>query len=991
MFFGIDKNRNTIFCLVIVLLLYFSGTKKASAAGPVVWVEDGMTRVFKNDTAKVNQTITLFSAKNEYESFQIIVKAPSGNNLTNVKVTVSNLTGPNSAVIQASNLILYREHYLYVTQGSKHYNGETNKPLGPGWYPDALIPFKHPDTHSDLSGTLDAVPFSLAPGENQPIWVDIYTPVNTSPGVYQGTATVTSTQGSATVNIILNVWNFTLPKKNSLKGNSTIGVYNNRISIIELLKHRANPKTVPLADERFLIDNYGLQMIDVFRASGATRFTCNASPAPPVAEVQAEVAKHQPDLFLYNSYANEVFACAGTASTFLAWAKNLRLGGIHPAIVTHPLDVFMGPDLNNTAADIWSLLPKNYDIAKTNVEKLVNNPTTEIWAYNPLVQDGYSPKFTVDFLPINYRIMQGFINQSLGFTGTKFWRIDNWGTDPWNNTELSRVDAPGEGHLVNRGDDVGLPSRIVPGFRLKLYREGSEDFDYVELLKQQGQGQFALDTIRTAGTDFRNWTKDKNVLLAARKVLGDKLSGSSVNPTLTPTSVQSTGFSKPLQINASVFNSFYNNLGPFYVRGMMLTSINNTVYTQLENIKNSGLSISDFRLGIGSISFLNSLDITRLKNIGVSTLAYNPEGGHTPTDEFSKRFDNSDTNPIVQFAQWGESNGFKTLWAPLRNDADSTSNSVVTRIYSSGLDGISLQEQQFIEKSCPDVRTAKVKETFARHRQLSGKPIETSIQIMANRCLAADSLSCGLIIDYPYKHCRLFIDAIESEIDSLSIWPSTDDIGLITILRSGSQLPTPTLTPTPTGTPTPTPTPTGSVGSTKLKFKLVLPDIIPATISIPAADVQVEIQDGTSVIGVANAGLIRSGNYFQTVTEAAFNISRSKTYNVSVKTKISLRRIFNNVTLTGSQTLDCTVASNPACGELISQKDTKLLLSGDSDGFIASSGSYNKIDSADLQALASFFNQPATGQAARTDFNLDSNVNVSDLEILGRNYGGVGD
>lgn len=549
--------RFTLRILITLILLILYSSRAVIAAGPIVWVEDGMTRVFKNDPIRTNSSITLYSAKNEYEPFQIIVKAPSGNSLTNVNVSVSNLSGPNGAVISSQNITMYRAHYLYVTQGSKHYSGETNIPLGSGWYPDALIPFKDPATQADLTGSLDAVPFSLAVGVNQPIWVDLYTPPNTLAGLYSGTATVTSSQGSAVVNINLNVWNFTLPKKNSLKGNLTIGNNNTRINIIELLKHRANPKSVPLVDERFLIDNYGLQMVNSFRASGATRFTCNASPAPSIAEVQAEAAKHQPDLYLYNSYANEVFACAGTAPTFLAWAKNLRLGGIHPAIVTHPLDAFMGTDLNNTAADIWSFLPKNYDAAKTNIEKLVNNPTTEVWAYNPLVQDGYSPKFTVDFLPISYRIMQGFINQSLGFTGTKFWRIDNWGTDPWNNTELSRVDAPGEGHLVNRGDDVGLPGQNIPGFRLKLYREGSEDFDYVELLKKQGQGQFAINTVRIAATDFRNWTKDKNVLLAARKTLGDRLAGIIISSTptpilsqsVTPTKTPTPGSTKPGDAN----------------------------------------------------------------------------------------------------------------------------------------------------------------------------------------------------------------------------------------------------------------------------------------------------------------------------------------------------------------------------------------------------------------------------------------------------------
>ena len=216
------KFKKIILYLVSILLPYLSITSSVLAAGPVVWVEDGMTRVFKTDPAKTNPTITLYSAKNEYEPFQIVVKAPSSNSLSNVNLTVSNLTGPNGAVISSNNITLYREHYLFVTQGSKRYNGETNLPLGSGWYPDALIPFKDPVTGADLTGQLDAVPFNLVAGQNQPVWVDIYAPANTPAGAYQGTATITSAQGSATVNIIHNVWNFTLPKKNSLKGNSLV-------------------------------------------------------------------------------------------------------------------------------------------------------------------------------------------------------------------------------------------------------------------------------------------------------------------------------------------------------------------------------------------------------------------------------------------------------------------------------------------------------------------------------------------------------------------------------------------------------------------------------------------------------------------------------------------------------------------------------------------------------------------------------------------------
>ena len=119
--------------------------------------------------------------------------------------------------------------------------------------------------------------------------------------------------------------------------------------------------------------------------------------------------------------------------------------------------------------------------------------------------------------------MQGFINQSMGLRGTKFWRIDYWSSDPWNNVEPARADTPGDGLLAYRGDEVGLPGQIIPGFRLKLFREGAEDFEYAEILKKMGQGQFALDTVRTVATDFHTWSKDKNALYAARKILGDKI------------------------------------------------------------------------------------------------------------------------------------------------------------------------------------------------------------------------------------------------------------------------------------------------------------------------------------------------------------------------------------------------------------------------------------------------------------------------------------
>jgi hypothetical protein len=502
-----------------------------NAVEPIVWVEDGMTWVFKNDATRFNSNITLFTAKNEYESFQIIVKAPASNNLTNVNITVSDLSGPNSAIISSDNITLYREHYLYVTQGSRSYNATTNHPLGPGWYPDALIPFVHPSTGNDLTGRFDAVPFSINSGDNQPIWVDIYTPDNTPPGQYNGKATITSHQGSNTISINLNVWNFSLPTRRSLRAiTEAESLRKSRAAHIELLKHRFNPKHVNREDERFLIDNYAFDMLRIWLPSGATRHGCNMNPLPSVPDVLNMTSNHEPDLYLYTSYANEVWDCTELAQFFLYWARVLRAGNSHPMIVTYPTDALMGTDLDNTAADIWAILPKHYDGAKVNIDKLIANPTTEIWFYNPNVQDGYSPKFTIDFPLINSRIFHGFIGQSMGARGLKFWRMDNWPSDPWISAEKERVELPGEGHMVYPGSDVGLPGYIVPSVRLKLLREGSEDFEYIEILKNLGQEQFALDIARSVGADFHNWTQDKTALLAARKQLGDKIHSLNSSP-----------------------------------------------------------------------------------------------------------------------------------------------------------------------------------------------------------------------------------------------------------------------------------------------------------------------------------------------------------------------------------------------------------------------------------------------------------------------------
>ena len=59
--------------------------------------------------------------------------------------------------------------------------------------------------------------------------------------------------------------------------------------------------------------------------------------------------------------------------------------------------------------------------------------------------------------------------------------------------------------------------------RLKWIRDGVEDYEYVELLKQAGDGDWAIEIVRRVGRDWSHWTRDPEMLAAARQQLGQKL------------------------------------------------------------------------------------------------------------------------------------------------------------------------------------------------------------------------------------------------------------------------------------------------------------------------------------------------------------------------------------------------------------------------------------------------------------------------------------
>ncbi len=83
-----------------------------------------------------------------------------------------------------------------------------------------------------------------------------------------------------------------------------------------------------------------------------------------------------------------------------------------------------------------------------------------------------------------------------------YWRVDQWTSDPWNNVNnagpYSSANYPGEGMLVYPGEQVGVKG-VVASMRMKWLRDGVEDYDYVEILKELGEGDAAMQIAQFRG------------------------------------------------------------------------------------------------------------------------------------------------------------------------------------------------------------------------------------------------------------------------------------------------------------------------------------------------------------------------------------------------------------------------------------------------------------------------------------------------------------
>jgi len=133
-------------------------------------------------------------ARGEYEGLQLVI-VPVKTDLKSVRVEISDLVGPGGAIMKAKEIESYLVEYVEVKK-------PTRGGMGPGLYPDPLIPY--------------AEPFDVK--SPQPIWFSFYVPYGAEAGVYNGKVTFTPKNAEPyVVKIKVRVYDFDLPKRPKLR------------------------------------------------------------------------------------------------------------------------------------------------------------------------------------------------------------------------------------------------------------------------------------------------------------------------------------------------------------------------------------------------------------------------------------------------------------------------------------------------------------------------------------------------------------------------------------------------------------------------------------------------------------------------------------------------------------------------------------------------------------------------------------------------------
>ena len=523
-------------------------------------------RLLREDKPPEAAAVHLAAARNEWRSFQIFVRSDAA--VAGVNLEAGDLRGPDGAALRAADAVLYREHQIEIKAGTSR-----NDAFRPGWYPDPLIPFKHPVTGKPLAGApRAAVPLDLPAGQTHGFWVDVYVPPDAKAGAYRGTYRVTAAGGKAApIDVTLAVWDFALPATPAMKtalgspAGRMRGYYRDRAkqgkekepsdwAAVEtqcaqmLADHRisatpppvvvsapagasAAPHAPPEQVEtlRAFIDRYHVSAVQVPNVTSVVKDP-DAEQAKLAAWLKAWdaviAAVDRPDVVFYIYLTDE--PNDEKAYQFVRrWGKAVRAAHTKLKVMvteqTQPQQNAAWGDLYG-AVDIWCPLFMLFDPGAAAKRQELGET---IWTYTALCQGKPTPWWHIDYPLLNYRA-PAWISWRYRIRGLLYWggmahwkEVEDPWTDAWTYGRNKTPKAPvynGEGTLVYPARPVGYDG-LVPSLRMKALRDSIQDYDYFAILERAGRAAEAERIVLPLAASWFEWEKSPAAYDKARAAL----------------------------------------------------------------------------------------------------------------------------------------------------------------------------------------------------------------------------------------------------------------------------------------------------------------------------------------------------------------------------------------------------------------------------------------------------------------------------------------
>lgn len=512
-------------------------------AGPVfaqtVSVVDATEKVYQGDAALPSPSTqaVLSAAQNEFEGFQIVVAGPA----TNVSLAAGALAGPGTAQIAAANVRIYREAFIALPASGTQ---ATDAAAKEGNAPDALVP----QVDEFYGEPRNAGVASVAAGQNAVFFVDIQVPQAATAGVYRGAVAVNASGVATSVPVTLTVWPFALPSTPTLKTvipfdwdaaikqypsdpaccgavdaqmhllHALMGV-NHRVTI-DALDYGSADLTAYKANFGAYIDGAGHTLLPGAKPTvlryGGTHGATNTLAAWRSFFLQngwldrlVDYAADEPAWGVNSTWCSLQANAAGDAANGVRTMTTAQISDAQVATCSGtPLAL---ANINVFVPNVDQVQPASMPAGQSNLAAYAtwlsgsrNGAPNEVWEYQSCDSWGCTghaatgwPSYAIDHPAIRNRALE-WISFRNGITGELYWAASSaWVTapaTPW--TVQFASGGQGDGTLLYPGAAAnaqvgGTHDVPIASLRLKMIREGVEDYEYLSILRGLGDGAYA--------------------------------------------------------------------------------------------------------------------------------------------------------------------------------------------------------------------------------------------------------------------------------------------------------------------------------------------------------------------------------------------------------------------------------------------------------------------------------------------------------------------